>query len=80
MGKLGEEKKKGRYKIAPYTCNKLEIQIGGDVIVDFKDSYGKPEMPQAQALQEPEPEDIKRYDLGIEDYSKEIDEEEIDVD
>ncbi len=39
---LGEEKKKGRYKIATYTCKNLDkIQIDGDVIFNFKGSYGK---------------------------------------
>lgn len=37
---LGEEKKKGRYKQAIYIYPD-EIQIGGDVIFNFKDSYGK---------------------------------------
>ncbi len=39
---LGEEKKKGRYKHAIYTYrNTDKIQIGGDVIFNFKDSYSR---------------------------------------
>lgn len=38
---LGEEKKKGKYKQAIYIYkNPAEIEIGGDVIFNFKDSYG----------------------------------------
>lgn len=37
---LGEEKKKGKYKQAIY-LNQDKIKIGGDVIFNFKDCYGK---------------------------------------
>ena len=39
---LNEEKRVGRYKKAIYTCKNLDqIYIGGDVMFNFKNSYGK---------------------------------------
>ena len=43
------------------------------------DTYGQPEKVQSQKLPDPNPEDVKRYDLDIMDFSKEQDEEEIDA-
>ncbi len=43
------------------------------------DTYGQPQKAEGQGLPEPEQEDIKKYDLDILDYSKEQDDEEIDV-
>lgn len=45
---------------------------------DVNDSYGKPEKVQSKQLPEPDAADIKKYDLEIVDFSKDIDEEELD--
>lgn len=42
------------------------------------DTYGQPEKAQGVGLPDPSPEDVKKYDLDILDYSKEQDEEEVD--
>lgn len=42
------------------------------------DTFGKPQKQQPALLPDATEEEIKRYDLGIADYSKDIDEEEID--
>lgn len=43
------------------------------------DTYGQPPQQQAVALPDPDPQDIKKYDLEILDSSQEMDEEEIDA-
>lgn len=42
------------------------------------DTYGQPQQPETQALEEPTEDDLKKYDLEIEDSSQGIDFEEID--
>lgn len=46
---------------------------------DALDTYGQPTPPEGQPLPDPELEDIRKYDLEIMDYSKEHDEEELDM-
>lgn len=46
---------------------------------DALDTYGQPNKVQGSKLPEPSPQDIKLYDLEIFDFSKEQDEEEIDM-
>jgi hypothetical protein len=43
------------------------------------DTYGKPQKTQGARLPDPSPQDVKLYDLEISDFSKEQDEEEIDM-
>jgi hypothetical protein len=43
------------------------------------DTYGQPQKPQGSKLPEPNPEDIRKFDLDIMDFSQEQDEEEIDA-
>ena len=44
-----------------------------------EDTYGQEQKPESKPLPEPDEDDIVKYDLGIEDYTQDIDSEDIDV-
>ena len=58
-----------------------EMDAGGDQApgTEAQDTYGNPEKPEKTQIPEPSEDDLKKYDLEIYDYSRGLDDEEIDA-
>jgi predicted transcriptional regulator len=77
MGDGSEVVKGGGGEQQPQQGQQGQQQQSGQEPVSAMDTYGQPPKQQASQLPDPTPEDIKKFNLDIFDYSKEMDEEEV---